>query len=90
MSLGVESLTRWHEAGIALARGDVERTVDVCTEIGILPNEAYMRLRAAEKLLEDGRTDAAETHLERALEFYRSVGARAYIREAEALMAASA
>ncbi|MGH2554200.1 MAG: hypothetical protein ACRDHO_00590, partial [Actinomycetota bacterium] len=87
---GVEDLTRWHRAGVAFVRGDVERAVEICTEIGVLPNEAYMRLRAAAKLLEDGRAETAEAQIEKALGFYRSVGAHAYIREAEALMAASA
>jgi class 3 adenylate cyclase/tetratricopeptide (TPR) repeat protein len=78
------------EAGIAFAGGDMERAADLCAEVGVLPNEAYTRLRAAEKLLEEGRRAEAEAQLQRALEFYRSVGAAFYIRQAEALMAASA
>ena len=48
-------------------------------EIGDVTDEAYARLRSRR---------AAE--VERALAFFRSVGATRYIREAEALLAASA
>jgi tetratricopeptide (TPR) repeat protein len=82
--------TKWLEAATALARGEVELAGDICAEIGVLPNEAYTRLRAAEKLLEQGRRADADTQLRSALEFYRSVGASFYVREAEALMAESA
>jgi class 3 adenylate cyclase/tetratricopeptide (TPR) repeat protein len=84
---GVETLTRWHEAGVLFARGQVERAVDICAKIGVLPNEAYTRLRGAERLLEEGRPEEAEAQLERALLFYSTVGASAYIREAENLRA---
>jgi Tetratricopeptide repeat len=82
----VEELTNWHRAGVAFARGDVERAVEVCTEIGVRPNDAYMRLRAAERLLDEGRPEAAERTLQNALEFYRSVSATAYIQKAEGLL----
>jgi hypothetical protein len=36
-------------------------------------------------MLDDGRPEAAEPQLRKALEFYRSVHADAYIRAAEAL-----
>jgi tetratricopeptide (TPR) repeat protein len=85
-----KSKTKWLEAATALARGEVELAGDICEEIGVLPNEAYTRLRAAEKLLEQGRRADADAQLRSALEFYRSVGASFYIRQAEALMAESA
>ncbi len=77
--------TRWHDAGIAYARGDLERSAEVCAEIGVLPNEAYTRLRAAETLLSDGEVERAEAQLTKALAFYRSVGATAYVRQGEDL-----
>jgi len=85
LASAVRMPTRWHEAGIAYARGDVERAADLCAEIGVLPNEAYTRLRAAEKLFNEGRVDRAEAQLSASLEFYRSVGATAYLREGESL-----
>jgi class 3 adenylate cyclase/tetratricopeptide (TPR) repeat protein len=83
-----ERSTKWLEAATAFARGDLELAADICAEIGVVANEAYTRLRAAGKLLEEGRRADAEAQLQRALEFYRSVGATFYIREAEALMTA--
>jgi class 3 adenylate cyclase/tetratricopeptide (TPR) repeat protein len=82
---GVTNMTPWHRAAVAFARGEVEQASDICAEMGILPNEAYMRLRAAEKLLGDGRPDAAQAQVEKAIAFYDSVGATAYIHQAEQL-----
>ena len=67
---------------------DVERAAEVCADIGILPNEAYTRLRAAEKLFGDGEVERAEAQLTKAFDFYRSVGAIEYVRQGEALLAA--
>jgi len=58
--------------------------------MGSLPDEALARLRAAEVSAAAGRRAEADEHLQRALAFYRSVGATRYIREGEALLAASA
>jgi tetratricopeptide (TPR) repeat protein len=82
--------SKWLDAAIAFARGEVELAADICADIGVLPNEAYTRLKAAEELMKQGRRADADAQLELALEFYRSVGASFYIREAEALMAQSA
>jgi len=54
------------------------------------PHEAYARLRAAEQLVAEGRQAEADAQLEKALAFFRSVGATRYIREAEALLAPAA
>ena len=58
--------------------------------MGSRPDEAFVRLSAAEAIAAAGRRPEANVQLERALAFYRSVGATAYVREAEALFAASA
>jgi class 3 adenylate cyclase/tetratricopeptide (TPR) repeat protein len=76
----------WGTAGLMVARGDFEAAADVLGDKGFRTEEAYARLRAAELL--SGSARAAQ--LERALGFYRSVGASAYVRRAEALLAASA
>ncbi len=80
-------LTRWFEAGRLVASGDPLGAADLCAEIGTRPDEAYARLRAAEALLADGRRHEADEQLQRALAFFRSVGATRYIREGEALLA---
>jgi class 3 adenylate cyclase len=69
----------WVEAANASAAGDQVRAADLYAEIGSLPDEADARLRS-------GRED----QVRRALDFYRSVGASRYIREGEALLAATA
>jgi hypothetical protein len=49
-----------------------------------------MRLRAAAQLVETGRRSEADEQLQRALAFWRSVGATRYVREGESLLAATA
>jgi tetratricopeptide (TPR) repeat protein len=68
--------------GLAFARGDPGGAADQCGEIGALASEAYCRLAAARA--------GDLSQLERALAFYRSVGATRYLREGETLLAASA
>jgi hypothetical protein len=58
--------------------------------MGIDSDEAFFRLRAAEQLVDEGRRAEADEQLGRALAFYRSVCATRYVREGEALLAASA
>jgi hypothetical protein len=53
------------------------------------PPEAAARRRAAEAHFAAGRRAEGEAELERALDFWRSVGATTYLREGEALLAAA-
>jgi class 3 adenylate cyclase/tetratricopeptide (TPR) repeat protein len=69
----------WVDSARAFAAGDYVRAADLYAQIGSLPDEADARLRS-------GRDDQVRA----ALDFYRSVGATRYIREAEALLAATA
>ena len=82
--------TRWLEAASAFAAGRFEEAASVLAEMGAVADEALLRLRAAEALVEAGRRPEADVHLQRALVFYRSVGATGYIGRAEGLFAASA
>jgi len=68
---------RWSSAARAILAGDAARAAELLAEIGDRPGEAYARLRAGGE------------NVWRALEFYRSVGATRYIREAEALRTAA-
>jgi class 3 adenylate cyclase/tetratricopeptide (TPR) repeat protein len=81
---------RWLDAARAYAAGGFEEAADILAAIGAIPDEAFARLRAAEGLVHAGRRSEADDQLQRALAFYRSVGATAYIREGESLFAASA
>jgi class 3 adenylate cyclase/tetratricopeptide (TPR) repeat protein len=80
----------WAAAGVAICAGDFRRAADLLAEIGYRPGEAYARLRAAEQLVEEERRAEANSELNAALAFWRSVGAARYVREGEALLAASA
>jgi len=80
----------WARAGAAYGRGDPAAAADICAEIGAATQEAYARLAAARLLVSEGRRAEADEQLHRALGFYRSVGAKWYVRQGEALLAASA
>jgi class 3 adenylate cyclase/tetratricopeptide (TPR) repeat protein len=82
--------TPWFEAAEHLLVGEFTQAADVFARIGSLPDEAFARLRAAEALLGEGRRSDADAELRRSLEFYRGVGATAYVARAEKLLAASA
>ncbi|MGH3117854.1 MAG: AAA family ATPase [Gaiellales bacterium] len=82
--------TPWLEAAIALGEGEFQRAAEIYDTVGHRPEAAYARLRSAESLVGQGRRAEADAELERALAFWRSVGASAYISEGEALLAASA
>jgi tetratricopeptide (TPR) repeat protein len=82
--------TPWIHAARAVAAGDFVRAADLFVEIGAPTEEAFYRLRAAEAFVAEGRRAEADAQLGPALAFYRSVGATRYVREGEALLAASA
>jgi class 3 adenylate cyclase/tetratricopeptide (TPR) repeat protein len=82
--------TLWLQAAAAVAAGDYDRAGDLYAQIGSLPDEAYARLNAAKRLLAAGHRAEVSGPLERALAFYRQVNANGYLREVEALLAASA
>ena len=82
--------TPWIDAADVVARGDYPRAADLFAATGSRPIEAYTRLRAAAQLVDAGRRTEADDQLHRALAFWRSVGATRYVREGEALLAASA
>jgi class 3 adenylate cyclase/tetratricopeptide (TPR) repeat protein len=80
----------WIRAGRAVAVSDFRLAADILGEMGGVTPEAFYRLQAAEQLVREGRRAEADEQLHRALAFYRSVGATRYVREGEALLAASA
>jgi thioredoxin-like negative regulator of GroEL len=82
--------TPWIHAARAIAAGDFRRAADLFVEIGTPTFEAFYRLRAAEAFVAEGRRAEADEQLRPALAFYRGVRATRYVREGEALLAASA
>jgi class 3 adenylate cyclase/tetratricopeptide (TPR) repeat protein len=81
--------TRWHGAALAILDGDYVRAADLLGELGIVSLGAQARLNAATAFAASGRQAEADAQLRPALEFFRSVGATRYVREAEALLAAA-
>jgi hypothetical protein len=71
--------TPWLDAGLALRDGKPALAAEIFAEMGALPFEAEARLLAARRG-EDAGLDAA-------IAFFRRVGASAFLREAESLLA---
>ena len=69
---------------------DFPEAATIYDTMGAARMAALARLRAAEVLVEAGRRAEADEQLQRALAFFRSVRATRYIRQGEALLAASA
>jgi len=87
---GPERETPWDRAARAVLDLRWGDAADLYERIGDRPTEALARLRAAQAFLDAGSRADANEELRKALAFWRSVGATRYIREGEALMAASA
>jgi DNA-binding SARP family transcriptional activator/class 3 adenylate cyclase/energy-coupling factor transporter ATP-binding protein EcfA2 len=82
--------TPWLRAATAAATAEFAQAANLYGEIGSRPDQAYASLRAAQQLVAGKQEIEASKQLERALVFYREVRASAYLREAEALLAAPA
>jgi tetratricopeptide (TPR) repeat protein len=79
----------WREGCAAAAAGEFVRAADILDSIGEQPLQAELRLRAARELVAEGRLVEAAEQLERARSFWRRVGATAYLREADSVVAAA-
>ena len=86
LTAGARIRTPWLEGALSSAAGDFARAAEIYQGMGDLSDEAYARLKAGEQLVNENRRPEAKEQLERALAFFRSVRATAYIREAEALL----
>ena len=89
VTANVEHPSPWLTAGRAYARGELGAAVELLSRLSV-PDTAWARLRAARALVDESRRAEADAQLHRALAFYRSVGGTRYIREGEALLAATA
>jgi class 3 adenylate cyclase len=87
---GAGPATGWLLAARDLVAGTHEEAAARYEAIGARPEAARARLRASASLAAAGRRADAERHRELALAFYRSVGADAYLRAAEAALVAPA
>jgi class 3 adenylate cyclase/tetratricopeptide (TPR) repeat protein len=80
----------WTGAAATAWRGDLLGAADILGRHQGKALEADLRVRAAARLHAAGDTAGAEEQRRRAVRFYRSVGARERIREANALLPATA
>ena len=83
----VTATTRWLEALLCMASRDFADAAARFGQIGSRPDEAFAHLRAAGALFRAGRVDEAQVPLGRATAFYRRVGARSHLLEAESIAA---
>jgi class 3 adenylate cyclase/tetratricopeptide (TPR) repeat protein len=79
----------WRDAAVALLAEDFDHAIELYERAGDVTDVAVVRLRAAQRLVKEGRRAEADAYLQPALAFFRSVGATRYVREGEALLAAA-
>ncbi len=79
--------TVWDEAALAIAHGELVKAADILERTGARTLVAAARLRAARAFATERRHGEVAAQLGPVLAFYREVGATAYAREAEALLA---
>jgi len=81
--------TRWLEAALAILDGDTESAAFTYARMGSFPDEAYARLLTGVALAKADRRAEADEQLKLALNFFRSVAADRYVKDAEAVLAVS-
>jgi class 3 adenylate cyclase/tetratricopeptide (TPR) repeat protein len=74
-------------AMISLIDGNFEAAARLYEDAGFPLFAAEARLRWVEQLMEEGRRDEGEVELEKAMGFYRSVGATLFVERGERLLA---
>lgn len=85
---GIRPETIWGlDICIPLLNSDLLTAADAASRRGLLSAEARLRFAAAEQLVEEGSVVEAEEQLQQALSFYRRVGAKRRIDQAESLVA---
>ena len=80
----------WRDAALLALQGEYRPAADVFADMGNTTLEAKQRLYAGQHLIEQGSQAEGQAELQRALAFFRSVGATHYIGSAEALLRKSA
>jgi tetratricopeptide (TPR) repeat protein len=79
----------WRDVCQAIVAGEFVGAADMLDDTGEQPLQTELRVWAARELAAAGRLAEAEAQLERARAFWRSVGAEAYLREADQILAAA-
>jgi hypothetical protein len=79
----------WQDAFLLVLAGNLRGAADRFAAMGNATFEARQRLQAGERLLTSGQRAAGDVELQKALDFYRSVGATSFVERGEALLAAA-
>jgi class 3 adenylate cyclase/tetratricopeptide (TPR) repeat protein len=77
----------WQDVFLLVLAGDLRAAADRFAAMGNATFEARQRLHAGERLLASGQRVAGDVELQKALAFYRSVGATFFVERAEAVLA---
>ena len=77
----------WRRTMELILGGELSAAADVMAAAGNVTAEANLRKLAGLRLSSAGRSEEARADLERALAFYRNVGASAYVAEIESALA---
>ena len=77
----------WREAAVLAIEGELIAAADFVSHTGAVTIESQLRFRGGQQLIAAGRHAEGAVELERALTFYRSVGAAAYVAKIEAALA---
>ena len=77
----------WQSVIEHILAGELDSAADIMASAGNVTSEANLRKHAGMRMLDAGEAAAAEVELERALAFYRSVDATAYVAEIESALA---
>ncbi|HLG08072.1 MAG TPA: adenylate/guanylate cyclase domain-containing protein [Gaiellaceae bacterium] len=80
----------WNDVSLLSLDLDFRGAAEIAAAMPNPPLEAWQRRSAGAQLIEAGRRAEGEVELQKALAFYRSVGATFFIQRAEALLAKSA
>ena len=81
------SYPRWGATIERIVAGELDAAADIMGSAGNLTIEANLRRHGGLRMLADGRQTEGEVELERALTFYRSVDASAYVAQIESALA---
>jgi hypothetical protein len=78
--------TRWRDLFSLIGGGKAGDAADVAAQIGVLPDAALLHMAEAERLNAEGRAREARAQLDRAVEFWQSVRATRFLRDADELL----
>ena len=79
----------WRNAAVVAMEGELIAAADLVSQSGAVTIESQLRFRGGQQLIAAGRLAEGKVELERALGFYRSVDAMAYVAEIEAVLASA-